>query len=119
MDHHKQQSATQLSRRKILTGAGFAAGAACLGLAVSAAAAQPGAGQIGCSQLIPKKAAKHDVHHVARVNSFKRCETCRMFLSPDQCIVVEGRTNADSVCELWAIRGGGRIGCVPDQLIQL
>ena len=108
-----------LSRRALLRSAGTAAAAACLGVAAAVPAlAQPNSSEAGCSTLIPRKSPKDLARHVSHNNSFRSCGNCRFFLSPDQCVVVEGQTSLASSCSLWAQRGG-QIGCRPDQAISL
>jgi hypothetical protein len=107
-----------LSRRALLRSAGSAAAAACLGVAAAPALAQPTGGQVGCSAVIPQKSPKDLARHISHNNSYRSCGNCRFFLSPDQCVVVEGQTSLESSCSLWAQRGG-QIGCRPDQAITL
>jgi hypothetical protein len=102
----------------LLKTAGTAAAAACLGVAAVPALAQPSNAELGCSALIPRKSPKELARHVSHNNSFRSCGNCRFFLSPLDCVVVEGSTSAESSCSLWAQRGG-QIGCKPDQPIRL
>jgi hypothetical protein len=107
-----------LSRRALLKSAGSAAAAACFGVAAAPALAQQSGGNNGCSTVIPQKSPKDLARHISHNNSYRSCGNCRFFLSPDQCVVVEGQTSLESSCSLWAQRGG-QIGCTPDQAIRL
>ncbi|MGX7741258.1 hypothetical protein [Rhodopseudomonas parapalustris] len=84
-----------------------------------AAAATPGQAQpAGCSVVIPRKSSQQDARFVAVATSTRRCGSCRFYQAPDQCLVVEGPVGADSVCNLWALRGGA-LGCAPDGPVRL
>lgn len=110
----------RLSRRRLIAGFAQGAGAIWLGLANTSALAQQRApSAVPCSALIPQKSSKADARHQLRSSGGKRCDNCRLFLPPDQCVVVEGPTTPDSSCALWAGIGGGRRGCDPDQPISL
>jgi hypothetical protein len=70
--------------------------------------------------MVPRKATKESVEHQTPSRSGKRCDKCRLFLPPDQCVVVEGPTTADSSCDLWADKTGRTpIPCRPDQIKRL
>jgi uncharacterized 2Fe-2S/4Fe-4S cluster protein (DUF4445 family) len=113
-------AADGLSRRMLMQHLAKAAGAAWLCLTGSAALAQQQAqAGVPCSTLIPKKSSQADVRHQVRSLTGKRCDNCRLFLPPDQCVVVEGPISADGSCSLWAELGNRPRGCVPDQTIAL
>jgi hypothetical protein len=117
MPNDSKSSPPALSRRALLMTAGTAV-AACLGVAAAPARAQPNQSDISCATLIPQRSSKEQARHASNNNSYRNCGNCRFFLSPDQCVVVEGQTTPDSSCSLWAQRGG-QIGCKPDQAIRL
>ena len=102
-----------LSRRRLLGMAGLTL-AGCT-VVVRQSRAQPAA---GCSAVIPRKSSQQDARFVAVATSARRCGSCRFYQAPDQCLVVEGPVAANSVCNLWAQRGGA-LGCEPDGPIRL
>lgn len=108
---------TELSRRGLLETAVAAVAAACLGLSSSGASAQENRADssgASCWTLVPKKSSKVEARHQSPSRSGKSCAGCRLFLAPEDCVVVEGPTTADSSCALWTDRGTGRLGCVPE-----
>ncbi len=107
------ESAALVSRRRLLGIAGLTLATACT--AATTGRAQPAA---GCSAVIPRKSSQQDARFVATATSGRRCGSCRFYQAPDQCLVVEGPVSADSVCNLWAQRGGA-LGCEPDGPIRL
>ncbi len=112
----------QLSRRRLIAGLAGRAGAIWFGLTATSALAQqprtPSAG-VPCAALIPQKSSKADARHQVRSGNGKRCDNCRLFMPPDQCVVVEGPTSADSSCALWAAKSGNGRSCDPGQSISL
>ncbi|MFT4278238.1 MAG: hypothetical protein QM576_17980 [Rhodopseudomonas sp.] len=103
-----------LSRRRLLGVAGLTLAAGCSAVATQSRA-QPAA---GCSVVIPRKSSQQDARFIAVATSTRRCGSCRFYQAPDQCLVVEGPVGADSVCNLWALRGGA-LGCAPDGPVRL
>jgi hypothetical protein len=100
-----------LSRRRLLLTMAFAVDV------MSGASARDQRAELNdalCLTVVPKKSLKAEARHRTASNSSKSCATCRMFLAPDECVVVEGKTTADSVCALWADKSERRLGCMPD-----
>lgn len=105
-----------LTRRRLLRAGIYVAGSSGLVGALSNAFAQGqnvGQDSSHCSTLVPKRVSKTEAEHQTPSTSSKRCDTCRLFLPPDQCVVVEGPTTADSTCELWADKRTRALGCIP------
>jgi hypothetical protein len=73
----------------------------------------PSAHFVDCTGLIPKKSSKEDARHRVNADRLKNCGSCRFFLPPDQCVLVEGATTEGSVCALWAKNDSRPIGCRP------
>ncbi|NEW91784.1 hypothetical protein [Rhodopseudomonas sp. BR0M22] len=103
-----------LSRRRLLGVAGLTLAAGCSAVATQIRA-QPAS---GCSVVIPRKSSQQDARFIAVAPSTRRCGSCRFYQAPDHCMVVEGLVGADSVCNLWALRGVA-LGCAPDGPVRL
>jgi len=108
-----------LSRRLLLQAGLGAAGVACLGRSAAAEPPRMAQGGVPCASVIPKKSSQADARYSNQSWSGRSCGTCRMFLAPDQCVVVEGPVSQYSGCALWAENGNRRIGCIPDPIIRL
>jgi hypothetical protein len=117
MTAEPKRNSARLSRRSLLGTLAIAPGAASLCLFSNIALAQDHrTDQNGalCSTLVPKKSSKADVRHQSPSNSGKSCAGCRLFMPPEDCVVVEGTTTANSSCALWTDKANGRLGCIPE-----